>query len=163
MSAKDFGKPQPTKTDKLVERVVRYCQKRSPEALDQIFSNSPVDLNKQLATATVTVLQGDIDSLGWSCGYFAGAINRSEDNQKPHYSITLLSKLFIKSGMQPFSDFMPYPGCRIVILNADKFASLPPEVRNTMQQAFDVMENSNEHLQRFNNALLQELVVTLRE
>lgn len=65
--------------------------------------------------------------------------------------------------MEPFSDFMPYPGCRIVILNADKFEALPAEIRNTVQQAFDVMENSNEHLQQVNDALLQELVVTVKE
>ncbi|MBW4573487.1 MAG: hypothetical protein KME31_37715 [Tolypothrix carrinoi HA7290-LM1] len=29
--------------------------------------------------------------------------------------------------------FMPYHGCRIVILNADKFEALPAEVRNTVQ------------------------------
>ncbi|GAX45341.1 hypothetical protein NIES4075_63620 [Tolypothrix sp. NIES-4075] len=39
MSAKGFGQPQPTKTDKLVQQVVRHCQKRHPEALDQIFDN----------------------------------------------------------------------------------------------------------------------------
>lgn len=44
MSAKGFGQPRPTKTDKLVEQAVRYCQKRNPEALDQIFDNLSVNL-----------------------------------------------------------------------------------------------------------------------
>jgi hypothetical protein len=29
--------PQTTEFDKLIERIVRYCYKRSPEALDQLF------------------------------------------------------------------------------------------------------------------------------
>ncbi|TBR56611.1 hypothetical protein B4U84_28620 [Westiellopsis prolifica IICB1] len=136
MSAKGFGQPQPTKTDKLVEQVVCYCHKRHPEALDQIFDNSPVDLNKQLVAGTVTVLSGDTDTLAWFCGYFAGAINCSEDNQKPH-PITLLSKLLIKHQMQPFSDFMPYPGSRLVILNTEKFEALPTEVQKLVQQAYE--------------------------
>ncbi|KAF3884080.1 hypothetical protein AB0758_33045 [Tolypothrix bouteillei VB521301_2] len=41
MSGKGFGQRQPTKTDKLVDRAVRYCQKREPEGLDQIFDNLP--------------------------------------------------------------------------------------------------------------------------
>lgn len=167
MSAKGFGQPQPSKTDKLVQQVVRYCQERSPEALDQIFDNLPVGrtaqqyqrLNQQILTGTINALTGDIDTLAWFCGYTASEINRTSDNHKSHLPITLLSKLLIKQRMQPFSDFMPYPGCRIVILNADKFESLPTEVRNTVQQAFDVMENSSHQLQHVNNALLEELVV----
>jgi hypothetical protein len=167
MSAKGFGQPQPSKTDKLVQQVVRHCQKRHLEALDQIFDNLPVGrtaqeyqrLNQQVLTGTIDALTGDIDTLAWFCAYSASEINRSEDNHKPHHPIKLLSKLLIKQKMQPFSDFMPYHGCRIVILNADKFEALPVEVRNTVQQAFDVMENSSEQLQQINNALLEELVV----
>lgn len=108
MSHKGFGQPQPSKTDKLVEQVVRYCQKRHPEALDQIFDNLPVGrtvpeyqrLNQQILTGTTNALTGDIDTLAWFCGYIASEINRSEDNNKPHHPITLLSKLLIKHGMQ---------------------------------------------------------------
>jgi hypothetical protein len=161
MPTRGFGQPQSTKTDKLIESVVRYCHKRHPEALDKIFDNLPVELNKKLLASTVTVLSGDTDTLAWFCGYFAGAINCSEDNQKPHHPITLLSKLLIKYGMQPFSDFMPYPGCRLVILNTEKFGALPAEVQAAVQQAYEVTETIGEEAQRVNNALLQELVVAV--
>ena len=90
MSAKGFGQPQPTKTDKLVQQVVFYCQKRHPEALDQIFDNLPVKLNKQVLDGTVAVLEKDIDTLSWLCGYFASEINSTSDNDKPHHPITVL-------------------------------------------------------------------------
>jgi len=61
--------------------------------------------------------------------------------------------------MEPFTDFMPYPGCRIVILNAEKFELLPEEVKASVQQAFNVMESSPQEMQRVNDALMQELIV----
>ncbi|MFN6571961.1 hypothetical protein [Dendronalium sp. ChiSLP03b] len=160
MSAKEFGQPQPTKIDKLVEDAVRYCHQRSPEALDSIFDNLPAALNKQVVTGIVAAFQGDINTLSWFCGYMASEINRSEDNHKPHHPITELSKTLIKSGMEAFTDFMPYPGCRIVILNPEKFESLPEEVQAVVQQAFNVTEQSQEQAQRINDALMQELTVT---
>ena len=69
MEAIGFGQPQPTKIDKLVERVVSYCHRWSPEAWDQIFDNLPVQLNKQVLDGTVAALQKDVDILGWLCGY----------------------------------------------------------------------------------------------
>ena len=68
MSPKGFGEPQPTKTDKLVEQVVRHCQKRNPEALDQIFDNLPIGrtvqeyqrLNQQVLAGTLNALTGVI-------------------------------------------------------------------------------------------------------
>jgi hypothetical protein len=159
MSAKGFGQPQPTKIDKLVERAVRYCHQRCPEALDQIFDNLPVTLNEQVLYGTVTALQQDVDALSWLCGYFASEINSTSDNDKPYHPITLLSKLLIKSGMQPFVDFMPYVGCRISILDADKFAALPHSVQAAVREVFNVVETTEEEAQRINDALLQELEV----
>ena len=161
MRAKGFGQPQPTKIDKIVESAVYFCNNRHPEALDKIFDNLPVKLNEQVLYGTITALEKDIDSLSWLCGYFAGEINRTEDNQKPRHSIAELSKLLITLGMEPFGDFAPYPGCRIVILNTDKFESLPEEVQAIVQQAFNVTEQSGEEAQRINDALLQELTVVL--
>ncbi|BAZ71275.1 hypothetical protein NIES4106_60720 (plasmid) [Fischerella sp. NIES-4106] len=163
MPTRGFGQSQPTKIDKLIESVVHYCHKRHPEALDQIFDTLPVNLNKQLVAGTVAALSGDTDTLAWFCGYMASAINRSEDNQKPHHPITLLSKLLIKHQMQPFSDFMPYPGSRLVILNTEKFAVLPTEVQAAVQQAYEVTETTGEEAQRVNNALLEELVVMVQQ
>ncbi|MHC5830647.1 MAG: hypothetical protein ACYT04_85555, partial [Nostoc sp.] len=102
----------------------------------------------------------DIDTLSWFCGYMASEINRTQDNQKPHHPIAELSKTLITSGMEPFSDFMPYPGCRLVILNSEKFESLPESIQAIVQQAFDIRESSSEEAHRINNALLQELTVT---
>ena len=160
ISGKGFGQHQPTKIDKLVESAVRYCQKRQPEALDQIFDNLPVKLNQQVVTGILTAFQKDIDTLSWFCGYMASEINRTQDNQKPHHPIAELSKTLITSGMEPFIDFMPYPGCRLVILNSEKFESLPESIQAIVQQAFDIRESSSEEAHRINNALLQELTVT---
>jgi hypothetical protein len=159
MCAKGFGQPQPTKIDKLIESAVRYCHKRHPEDLDSIFDNLPVNLNQRVVTGILAALQKDIDTLSWFCGYMASEINRSEDNQKPHHPIAELSKTLITSGMEPFTDFMPYPGCRLVILNSEKFESLPKSVQTIVQQAFDIRESSGIEAQRINDALLQELMV----
>lgn len=159
MSAKGFGERQPTKIDKLIESAVRYCHKRNPESLDQIFDYLPVNLNQQVLDGTVAALEKDIDNLSWLCGYFASEINSSSDNDKPYHPIMLLSKLLITSGMQPFVDFMPYVGCRISILNNEKFEALPPKVQAAVKEAFDVTETSGEEAQRINEALLRELSV----
>lgn len=143
---------------KIVEIAFGCCYQRNPELLDEIFDDLPVDINREVLLGTVAALQGDTDSLAWFCGYFAGAINRSEDNEKPH-SITLLSKLLIKKGMEAFVDFSPYPGHRLVIINTDKFAALPQKVKSLMQEAFDVNETSGEEILRINNAILEELMV----
>lgn len=112
---------------------------------------------------TIDALTGDIDSLAWFCAYIASEINRSEDNQKSHHPITLLSKLVIKHGMQPFTDFSPYPGCRLIIINTEKFAALPEQVQKLVGAAFDVMESTGEQAIQVNNALLEELVVMVKQ
>lgn len=148
---------QPCILREVVERAVRYCHQRCPEALDQIFDNLPVTLNEQVLYATVTALEKDIDSLSWLCGYFASEINSTSDNDKPYHPITLLSKLLIQFGMQPFVDFMPYVGCRISILDAEKFAALPHSVQLAVKEAFEVVETTEEEAQRINDAILREL------
>ncbi|NJL80009.1 MAG: hypothetical protein HC836_42850 [Richelia sp. RM2_1_2] len=154
---KGFGKPQPSKIDKLVERVVHYSQKRQPEALDQIFDNVNNHLNNEVVASALAIL--DADTKSWLCGYFASEINSTQDNNKPHHPIVLLSKLLIKSGMEPFSDFMPYPGCRIMIINYEKFEALPPKVQALVQKSFDVTESNREETRQVNDALLEELMV----
>ncbi|NJO61705.1 MAG: hypothetical protein HC836_26700 [Richelia sp. RM2_1_2] len=141
----------------LVERVVRYSQKRQPEALDQIFDNPNPHLNNEVVAGALAIL--DADTKSWLCGYFASEINCTSDNDKPHHPIVLLSKLLIKSGMEPFSDFMPYPGCRIMIINYEKFEALPPKVQALVQQSFDVTESNREETRQVNDALLKELMV----
>lgn len=159
MCAKGFGQSQPSKIDKLVESAVRCCHKQHPEALDSIFDYLPVNLNQQVVTGILAALQKDIDTLSWFCGYMASEINCTQDNQKSHHPIAELSKTLITSGMEPFTDFMPYPGCRLVILNSEKFESLPESVQTIVQQAFDIRESSGTEAQRINDALLQELMV----
>ena len=136
--SKGFGVKPPSKTDKLVEEVVRQCKQRHPEALDQIFDTLLINrtaqeykrLNQQVLMGTIDALTDDIDILAWFCSYTASEINRSEDNNKPYHPIKLLSKLLIKHGMQPFADFAPYPGCRLIIINTVKFATLPEQVHS---------------------------------
>lgn len=119
----------------IIELAVGCCHQRSPELLDEIFDDLPVEINKQLLVGTVAALQGDTGSLAWFCGYFAGAVNCKEDNEKPHLIVSL-SKMLIKNGMQAFVDFSPYPGHRLVIINTKKFESLPPKTQALMQSRF---------------------------
>ncbi len=159
MSKKGFGQSQPTKTEKLIERVVQSACDRSPEFLDRIFDNLPVKINSQVLDGAIVILEKDTDTLAWLCGYFAGEINSSKDNDKSHTPITLLSKLLMKYGMKPFVDFMPYTGCRISILNADKFEALPIKVQAVVKEAFELVEHSDEEAQKINDALLAEMMV----
>ena len=166
MNKKGFGQSQPTKTEKLIQQIVKHCQKRSPESLDQIFDNLSVgltraefsNLNQQVMSGTVKVLS-DSDTLAWFCSYFASEINRSEDNDKSRHPIRLLSKLLIKHGMEPFTDFSPYPGCRLVITNIEKFESLPIQVQELVKEAFQIIQRTSEQARQINDALLEELIV----
>jgi hypothetical protein len=156
---KGFGQPQPTKTDKLVEQVLRHATKRNPESLDRIFDNLPVKLNEQVLFGTIAALAKDTDTLAWLCGYFAGEINSISDNDKPYHRIILLSKLLMKFGMEPFKDFTPTTGCRISVIDVDKFEALPAIVREVVEAGFDSGETSDEDFKRINEALLAEMVV----
>lgn len=155
-----------TKIDKIAVEVVNHCRNHNPEELDQIFDKLPVGLTpkkyqnlyERLLAKILFSLKEDIDTLSWFCGYFASEINHSEDNKLNH-PITELSKILIQSNMQPFVDFIPYPGSRLVIANTDKFESLPREVKDLMQDLFSVIETSGEEAKEINDALLQELVV----
>ncbi len=104
---RDLGNLNPLKSIKKVEDAVRYCQQRSPEALDSIFDHLPVNFTQQVITGILAAFQKDIDTLSWFCGYMASEINRTQDNQKPHHPIAELSKTLIQAGMEPFTDFMP--------------------------------------------------------
>ena len=157
--SKGFGQPQPTKTDKLIEQAVRYATKRDPESLDRIFDNLPIKLNEQVLFGAIAALAKDIDTLAWLCGYFAGEINSTLDNDKPYHPIILLSKLLMKHGMKPFKDFTPTTGCRISIIDVDKFEALPANVREVVEAGFDSRETSDEDFKRINEALLAEMVV----
>ncbi|AFZ56855.1 hypothetical protein H6G54_02830 [Anabaena cylindrica FACHB-243] len=61
--------------------------------------------------------------------------------------------------MELFQDFTPYPGRRLVIGNTEKFAALPQETQDTVNQFFEIQEKSSEESQRINQAILEELVV----
>jgi hypothetical protein len=158
--SKEFGQSQQTDFDKLIERIVRYCHKRSPEALDRIFDALPrndENLSQRIIAAIATQLQPDLDTLSWFCGFMASEINRSEDSDRAHLPLTALSRKLIMLGFQPFQDFSPYPGQRIVILSPEKFEALPESVQADVKAAFDLLEQSGEQLQQVNEALRQEL------
>lgn len=159
MAFKGFGQSQPTKLDKLIQQAADSCRRREPEALDKIFDNLPVEMNNKVLKGTLRELNKDIDSLSWLCGYFASEINSSDDNNKPRQPIILLSKLLMKYNLAPFIDFMPYTGCRIHIIDTDKFDALPVKVRKTINGAFEVLERSTEEAQQINDALLAEILV----
>jgi hypothetical protein len=70
-----------------------------------------------------------------------------------------LSGFLISLGFKLFTDFTPYPGCRLVIANTEKFQSLPQETQDKINQFFEIQEKSSEESQRINQAMLEELVV----
>jgi hypothetical protein len=156
-----------TANQQWVDRVVRYCQKRSPEALDRVFDalNAGCTMteserrSEQVIAGTLAQIEADLDTLAWFCGYMAGEINRREDNQREHLPLTNLSKQLTECGFQPFLDFVPYPGQRIVILNIEKFERLSPELQAELDAKFDLFEKSGEELQQVNEALIQELII----
>ena len=163
MLNKGFGQTGSAKIDELIKRVVRHCKERHPEALDEIFDNLPAleyqHLSKQFLEDVSAFLHQDVDTKAWLCGYMASEINRSEDNHRPFHPITKLAKILIEAGMEPFTDFTPYPGCRLVIANTTKFESLPPSVKAVVQQVFDMVETQDTQMQQMNDALLAEMVV----
>jgi hypothetical protein len=114
--SKGFG-VKPPKKDKLVKQVVRHCRNRCPEKLDKIFDALQVGRTQaehqriayKLLTLSIAALNDDIESASWFCAYFAVEINHVLDNEK-HGPIEKLSQILIKSQMQPFVDFVPYPG-----------------------------------------------------
>ncbi len=57
MSKKGFGQSQPTKTEKLIDRVVQSTRDRSPESLDRVFDNLPVKLNQQVLEGAIGILE----------------------------------------------------------------------------------------------------------
>jgi hypothetical protein len=167
--SKGFGKSQSTGANQqLVDRIVRFCEKRSPEALDRIFDSFTSGctvtqgerLSEEVIVGTVAQIQADVDTLAWFCGYMAGEINRSEDNELAHLPLTNLSKQLVECGFRPFLDFVPYPGRRIVILDAEKVEALSPELQAELQAKFDLLEKTAEELQQVNEALRQEFVTS---
>ena len=164
MAGKGFGV---TEADILIEQVVKLCYERSPEALDAIFNslNSKrtakqyQQLNQKVLWGSVAAIKGDIETLSWFCSYLSSEINRTEDNNNPRHPIQDLAKILITAGMRPLDDFMPYPGCRIVIMNTKKFEALPDVVKTAVKEAFEVIQRTSEEVQRTNDVLLEELVV----
>jgi hypothetical protein len=149
-----FGNPKKSKLDILAESAVFYCQQRSPEKLDTIFDYQPPEINHQICSKLVASL--DIDTISWFCGYLASEINYTQDNNKPH-PIGELSGFLISLGFQLFEDFSPYPGCRLVIANTEKFQSLPQEIQDQVNQFFIVKPTSSEEAQEINNAILEKI------
>jgi hypothetical protein len=167
--SKGFG-AKPAKKDKLIELVVRSCQRRCPEKLDEIFDSLPVGrtpvehqrIAEKLLELSIAALSNDIESTCWFCAYFAGEINSAEDNDK-HGPIEKLSQVLIRSGMRPFFDFVPYPGCRIIIGSSEKFKTLPVNVQQAMQQFYQMSETSSKEAQLINDAIISELLVTIED
>jgi len=152
--SKGFGNPKKSKLDILAESVVFYCQQRSPEKLDTIFDYQSPEINHQICDKVIGIL--DIDTIAWFCGYLASEINCTQDNNKP-YPIGELSGFLISLGFKLFEDFTPYPGCRLVIANTEKFQSLPQETQDKINQFFEIQEKSSEESQQINNAIIQKL------
>jgi BarA-like signal transduction histidine kinase len=156
-----------TKVEQIVDRIVRLCQKRSPEALDKIFDTMHVgltqteaeNLSMQVTQLTTAALRADSDTLAWWCGYMASEINSSADNNRQNLRITMLSRTLIDVGLMPFQDFVPYPGRRLILVDSARFATLPPSLQQAMHDLFDMDEKTGEEVDQINEAIRQELVV----
>jgi hypothetical protein len=147
--------------DELIQCIVRYCQKQSPEALDRIFDALPKQdetLSQRIVNGTVAQLQSDLDTLSWFCGYMASEINRREDSDRAYLPITELSKKLITAGPQPFLDFIPYIGQRLVILDPKQLEALPVEIRDEIKATFDLREKTGQQFTQMNEALKEELL-----
>jgi hypothetical protein len=90
-------------------------------------------------------------------------ISCSADNDSPYLLLTALSRRLITLGFQPFSDFVPYPGRQLIILDTDRFEALPATVQAEIRAAFYLLECSGEQVQQVNEALRQELCVSPKE
>ena len=164
-----FGKPKQAEDKKLIDQMVRYCWNRNLEALDRLLdsvhANHPPHESERLSYVlthgTLDQIQFDIDTLSWFCGYLCDEINICEDGNQ-HLPITQLAKKLIEAGMQPFEDFVPYPGRRLVIVNDEKAKSLPEALQTELETGFDLMKTSSEELQQINEAIREELSVTER-
>ncbi len=145
--SKGFGVKPPKKDDKLVQQVVRHCQQRCPEELDKIFDALLVrrikaehqDIACILINTAIVELNSDIESICWFCGYFARGLDRVENKEK-HSFIEKLSHTLIEYGMQPFEDFVPYPGWSIIFADIKKFKTLPVDVQQAVQHLNQVSE-----------------------
>jgi len=115
-------------------------------------------LNQKVLWGSVAAIKSDIETLSWFCSYLSSEINRSEDNNNPCHPIQDLAKILITAGMQPLDDFMPYLGCRIVIMKTKKFEALPDVLKTAVKEAFEVIQRTSEEVQQTNDVLL-ELVV----
>jgi hypothetical protein len=158
----DFSRIRQPEFNTLISRIHHHCHNRSPEALDLIFDALPQNdeaLSCQIISAIVAQLGNDLDSLSWLCGYMASEISCSEDNQRPHLPLVALSRWLITLGFQPFSDFVPYPGRRLIILDIDRFEALPAAVQAEIRDSFSLLERSSEEVQQVNESLRQELCV----
>lgn len=154
--------PLPNSFHHLINGIVRYSRNRNPKALDLIFDALPQNdehLSPQILAHTVAQLRSDLDTLGWFCGYMASEINHHEDSERAYLPIVTASKLLIGAGMTPFVDFVPYPGQRLVILDAETFDALPASVHAALHAAFDLMEQSATQFQQVNDALRQEFTI----
>jgi hypothetical protein len=149
-----FNSPGKSKLDILAESAISYCQQRSPEKLDTIFDYQSPKINHQICDKVIGIL--DIDTISWFCGYLASEINCTQDNNKPH-PIGELSGFLISMGFKLFEDFTPYPGCRLVIANTEKFQSLHQETQDKINQFFEIQSKSSEEAQQINNAIIQKL------
>lgn len=112
------------KFNKSVEQAVNCCRNRHSELLNQIVDNVNLDCVQDLYMRVVELLENDIESICWFCGYFAG-----EDEDSTMIDI---SRMLINHGMQAFEDFVPMFKRRIVIVNKNKFKELPLTIQETV-------------------------------
>lgn len=131
---------------------------RCPEVLDQILAS--VDSGSQesltFVGSVLESLEDSPDELAWMCGYMADEINQSGD--KPG-NITNLSRKLIDAGLEPFQDFVPYPGRRILFLDEARFNNLSAALKREVTAHFATWGASAEELKVMNEALMKEHLV----
>lgn len=133
-------------SEELVEKFLSYCRQRNPEALDTIYKHYPSDIVWELLQCAITAFfYDDVDSLAWFCSYTASEIKCSSDNDKKLPTMQL-SKILIKLGLIPYTDFIPNFHDRLIINNMAKFEALHPDIKALLYENLDLTRLSQKNL-----------------
>lgn len=101
-------------------------------------------------------LKDDADSIGWLCGYMASEINTQTDNHRQDLLITTISQLLVKAGWQPFTDFVPLPGNRLLVCDQNLVKFLPPKIRAVLENFASISARGREEVGKIIDALKSE-------
>jgi hypothetical protein len=136
-------------SDELVEKFLSYCRGKNPEGLHTIFKHYSSQVTWELLNCAITAFfYDDVDSLAWLCSYTALEIKCSADNDKK-LPTKEISKILIKLGMIPYTDFVPNFCDRLIIYNINKFEALHPDIKALLYENLDLTRLSQKNIKAF--------------